>query len=924
MMKKLQFIILILFFSPLASLYAINDLTVKVPDSYTSKPGYMRNQVLVVEPHGGYVEQSLYLEYSDNNALSPSSNIEIIHRFELPKGSVVNDLWLWIDGKIMQALILDTWTARHIYDSIVSMKRDPAFLAKKGDQYELHVYPLKAGSSRKIKMNFITPTQWLGKQATAELPIKFLSANNSVKKPLDVLFRTTEDVWGTPLIKEFPSKQFDNFEDTLNYNFKHLYLDDITGKTTLTLSFSTEFNFGYFSGINEVKNDLTYFQLGVMPEKFFNIRADSSSHNFLVGIDLSGKTNNNIAKIMPNLKNVLKSAITPKDTFNIVLAGAGMYQKISETPLPGTALNIDTLCDRTINSKIADSLQFKRQPVVLFCDPWAYQNWNFNTLTDYATKINSSNITQAADYFKQADVVASYAHGYESILTDNDAAKIWQKMDTLLMNGGRVIIYYDMNRNNVEKIAAHYINGLNTKSVNHSALTLYRNVNGNIGGYFPAQFDRNAAYFFSYNDPDVKTELTDINGNATVISKKVFNGLMIVTGMWEFNDDNALKTMLGIPLFGLNKNEKSIQYFQLLNEMRNAYSQNKFDKAIVFSSSDSVVQKTDAAEWVKNYKSKFQSKVPSFNHVNLLDGSVSVPAYLTDNQIDYYGTGYLMKALSDSTKGYHFETHITSWESIASSLKAYSLPKLLNHSLDLIVDNGAGAVKQQLEINKDDNDPNKPLFFIGSTTGHNNLKCYLTAEYSGDAGVTTLPLTIMVNHDSTKAEKIIPAMLAQENLRILFAKTPPLDTARIVTTAVQAHLLCDYTALLALEPNDTIKFMVNPFDESRLVDVETDTWKLNDSSDVHVYPNPFNGQTNITFTLKEPSRVKVEIYNLLGELVREIGTAENASGKLNFRWDGKNSRNQSISSGIYIVRAVAKGNVSQKTSSYFKKLILLK
>jgi len=924
-MKKKILILLLLLIPFTGSVYAINDLTAKVPNSYTSKPAYIDNAVLVVEPHGGYVEQSLYVNYSDHNTLSPSNNIEIIHRFELPKGSVVNDLWLWIDGKIMQALILDTWKARAIYDSIVAMKRDPAFLAKKGDQYELHVYPLKAGSSRKIKLNFITPTQWLGKQATAELPFRFLNASNNTVKPLEILFRSKEDIWGQPSVKEFTGEKFSNLQDTLNYNFKRITLNNIAGKTGLNLSFSTDFSFGYFSGTNEVKNDLTYFQLGVLPEKFFNISPDTARHNFLVGIDLSGKTNSDLTKAMPNIKTVLKSAVTSKDSINIIMTGAGLMQKISPTALTGTAENIDTLCNRALRDKIVDSLKSTKQPVILFCDAWAQQNWNFPTLTDYATKVVSSNIVNASSLFSTADVVASYSHGFEFYVDDANAVKIREKLDSLFMRGGRVIIYYDFNRESREKIATSYINGLHTKSVNHNALTLYRNTAGNIGSYFPEQYDRNAAYFFMYDDPDVKKELVDINGNATVISKKIYNGLLIVTGMWQFNDDNALKTMQGIPLFGLNKNEKTQQYFQLLNQMQSSQNSYNYDKALVFSSADSVIQKTDAAKWVNNYKSKFSGKPPVYNHINLLDGLVSIPASITDNLVEYYGSGLMMKVLSDSTRGSHFETHLNNWDVISTSLKANSLPKLKSHSLNILVDNGAGEVKQQLEINPDDNDPNKPIFYIGSTTGHNNIRFNLTAEYTGDMGVTTLPLTIMVNHDSTKAEKIIPAMLAQENLRVLFSKAPPLDTATIVSTAIKARLLCDFTALLALEPNDTIKFMVNPFDESGLVnDVENDNWRLNDSSSIFIYPNPFNGQTNITFTLKESSKVKVEIYNILGELIKELGASDNAVGTLNYRWDGKNMNNNPISSGIYIVRAIAKGNNSQKISSHFKKIILLK
>ena len=84
-MRKLILIVFSFLLLMSGNVFAINDLTVKVPGSFTSKRGYIDNAVLVVEPHGGYIEQSLYLNYSDHGALAPSNNIEVIHRFELPK-----------------------------------------------------------------------------------------------------------------------------------------------------------------------------------------------------------------------------------------------------------------------------------------------------------------------------------------------------------------------------------------------------------------------------------------------------------------------------------------------------------------------------------------------------------------------------------------------------------------------------------------------------------------------------------------------------------------------------------------------------------------------------------------------------------------------------------------------------------------------
>lgn len=231
------------------------QLTVR-SDAYGSKPGYIDKATLVVEPHGAYVEQSLYLTYSDHNQY-PSSQVEIVHRFELPANAVVNDMWLWIGDSVMQARMLDTWTARAIYDSIVSKKRDPAFLSKTGSIYELHIYPLVSGQFRKVKLNFITPTRWFGKDGAAELPLKLLKGNNALNKPVQILFREAEPIWGQPTVQEAPDQAFTALRDSAGYKYKYANLADISAFSTLTLGCATNFVDGFFSTNTDVTGDGT-------------------------------------------------------------------------------------------------------------------------------------------------------------------------------------------------------------------------------------------------------------------------------------------------------------------------------------------------------------------------------------------------------------------------------------------------------------------------------------------------------------------------------------------------------------------------------------------------------------------------------------------------------------------------------------------
>lgn len=925
-MKKTATILLVVFafcFISNAKAAITNDLKVQNPFTNVIRPGYINRATLSVEPHGGYVEQSLYIEYSEKNQFNYwDSRIEVVHKFELPKGSLVNDLWLWIGNNVVQARILDVWHAKKIYDSVVASKRDPAFLTKNGDQYELRIFPMTGGQIRKIKLNFITPTQWIGNQATAELPIKFLNANNAAVKPVDILFRTKEDVWGKPVIMEYAYQKYENLKDTLNYQYKRFSIANTANNNSLTLLFQTDFTQGYFYENNEAKNDYTYYQLGFLPSKLFAIDADTTQHKIMIGIDLSGKSKKVYDQIFPNIKATLKSALRATDKFNIFLSGAGMVQKIGDTDLPGTAANIDLLVDKAYKSPVMDSLKLHGN--ILFCDKSAVASWWFPSIGNIAWVNTAANIKTAMNSFYKADAIAAYEYGYEYPLSENETYYVKERIDSLFARGGRFIAYFDNNRQDFEKIATGYIKGLRTISKDTAFNILYRNNNGNIGSDFPEKLIRKNTYFITSDDPDVKIEMADIYGKAAVISKKIGKGLLIVTGMWSYNDEPLLKSDENIPLLGLKSVVKNFQGFNLLKEMKNYRSTSAFDKSIIFSNSDTLIAKEDAVKFVNEYIQQYQADVPNFSTINLLDTLIP-GSVINENNKDYYGSGYFWKTLSSLTTGYSFETHETNWFTITNLLNAYSAPRFMSNTFTIKVDNGAGQVIDDVEINPNATDPLRPIFHVGSTNGHNEISFEITAKYSGIKGDKTSKLIMAVNHDTTKSEKIIPAILAQENLKKLFLASPKLDTAKILEVSIKARVLCDFTAFLALEPNDTIKFMVNPFDESGLfTGVKFDEFNIKDSLDIKVFPNPFNSQTTITFTLSEPSQIKLDIYNLLGQVVKEIASEENAAGKKTYHWNGRNSSNETISSGIYFIRTVIKGNNSQKTSAHNSKIILMK
>jgi hypothetical protein len=87
------------------------------------------------------------------------------------------------------------------------------------------------------------------------------------------------------------------------------------------------------------------------------------------------------------------------------------------------------------------------------------------------------------------------------------------------------------------------------------------------------------------------------------------------------------------------------------------------------------------------------------------------------------------------------------------------------------------------------------------------------------------------------------------------------------------------------------------------------------------FPNPFNPTTTITFNLtaEDVKNVKIEIYNLKGQKVKQLVNETLSAGQYSIVWNGDDESGKSVSSGLYFYKL----NVNGKTKAV-KKCLLLK
>lgn len=71
------------------------------------------------------------------------------------------------------------------------------------------------------------------------------------------------------------------------------------------------------------------------------------------------------------------------------------------------------------------------------------------------------------------------------------------------------------------------------------------------------------------------------------------------------------------------------------------------------------------------------------------------------------------------------------------------------------------------------------------------------------------------------------------------------------------------------------------------------------------FPNPFNPETTIRYSLADDAQVQLRIYNLVGQVVRTLVQERQAAGRYAIRWDGRDERGLTVSSGVYFYQITA-------------------
>jgi len=176
------------------------------------------------------------------------------------------------------------------------------------------------------------------------------------------------------------------------------------------------------------------------------------------------------------------------------------------------------------------------------------------------------------------------------------------------------------------------------------------------------------------------------------------------------------------------------------------------------------------------------------------------------------------------------------------------------------------------------------------------LKDYLAKSYIEDKEYQNAIDLIQLRIDNPLSE--IDSLLAVLDLEIVLQLYSMEETKRPITTKYQQYKYPDVQTF-SQKHDEHWALLYDLLDKNA------------ENDDLHVpakpkitsnYPNPFNPSTTIAYYIPVKSNVKMAIYNIKGQCVKDLINNEIPKGNHKIIWDGKDNTGRSVSSGLYFVR----------------------
>ena len=237
--------------------------------------------------------------------------------------------------------------------------------------------------------------------------------------------------------------------------------------------------------------------------------------------------------------------------------------------------------------------------------------------------------------------------------------------------------------------------------------------------------------------------------------------------------------------------------------------------------------------------------------------------------------------------------------------------------------NGDGQV--DLIIHRDGN--SNVSYIINSNNGHfdNPTRYLINSVYANYSPVLSYDtdldgddeiVYVRFNHDSAEYEVAISEFDSNTDLMNTVFTSSLSGYAKLLGTGDFDNDGVMDIALKYYIGSNGISVMINQFELTPIAD--EDKIEISETSLIGNYPNPFNPETKINYSMAKAGNAELTIYNIKGQRVKTLINDHIEAGDHSIVWNGKDDKGTDVSSGVYFYRLKTADGVQSK------KMLLLK
>ena len=226
---------------------------------------------------------------------------------------------------------------------------------------------------------------------------------------------------------------------------------------------------------------------------------------------------------------------------------------------------------------------------------------------------------------------------------------------------------------------------------------------------------------------------------------------------------------------------------------------------------------------------------------------------------------------------------------------------------------------------------NDAVVYLGLENDYKKSQLNLDIEYSGELRGVQFEL----NYDPAHLDLGIPKLINKEEEFVVFHKFLEPGLLKIIITDLTGGKIKNFeepliylpsklkdkaTSFTAVEMNsisiigsygEVMNYVlkISPFSPNQI----PSTYALHQN-----YPNPFNPKTEIRFDIIDESDVKLAIYNLMGQKIKDLKSEWMNPGFHTVTWDGTNTLGAPVASGMYFYKLSTANFQSTKKMLFLK------